>query len=85
MLIPVFHISLPKLFTSVNVAEWFQRYKICCCVNVWDEEEKALKLPTFLEGKALVVCTELTKEQLKDYTIPKLRSLMSSCQCGLFH
>ena len=60
---PVSHISLPKPFTSGDVAEWFQIYEICCCANMWDEEEKALKLPTFVEGKALVVCIELTKEQ----------------------
>ena len=58
----VSRISLPKLFTSRDATEWFQRYEICCRANTWDEEKKALKLPTLMEGEALTIWLKLTKE-----------------------
>ena len=30
------HISLPKPFTGGDIAEWLQRFDICCEANAWD-------------------------------------------------
>lgn len=49
------YISVPKLFASRDVTEWFQRYDICCRVNEWNSETMALTLPMLLEGEALAV------------------------------
>ena len=61
------HISLPKTFASGDVAEWFNKYEICCKANKWSDETKATKLPTLLEGEALTVWLELSEEQQSDY------------------
>ena len=61
------HISLPKTFASGDVAEWFNKYEICCKANKWSDETKATKLPTLLEGEALAVWLELSEEQQSDY------------------
>jgi len=73
MATPAPHISLPRPFASGDVAEWFQRYEICCRANAWDAEKKALKLPTLLEGEALAVWLELTADQQKDYDVTKAK------------
>ena len=49
----------------------FQRYDICSRTNSWDNKKKALKLPTLLEGEALAVWLELSKEEQKDYALMK--------------
>ena len=65
------HISLPQPFASGDVEDWFQRFDICARANGWDEEAKAKKLPTLLEGEALAVWLELTREQQDDYAVTK--------------
>ncbi len=57
------HISVPKPFAAGDADEWFQRFEICCRANGWNEETKALKLPTLLEGEAIAVWLELTAKQ----------------------
>ena len=60
------HISIPKSFSEGNTREWFQRFEICCRANGWNDEMKALKLPTLLEGEALAVWMELSEEEQQD-------------------
>ena len=67
----VTHVSLPKTFDTGKASEWFQRFKICCHMNGWDNEKMALKLPILLEGEALAIWLELTEEEQKDYTVTK--------------
>ena len=43
------HISIPKSFSEGNTREWFQHFEICCRADGWNDETKALKLPTLLE------------------------------------
>ena len=57
------HISLPKPFATGDAVEWFQRFEICSRANEWNDNKKALKLPTLLEGEALAVWVELTDEE----------------------
>ena len=57
------HISVPKSFSSGDVSEWLRRFEICSKANKWNEETKALKLPTLLEGEALAVWLELSEEE----------------------
>ena len=47
------HVSIPKPFSTGDITEWFQRFEICCKANGWNDETKAVKLPTLLEGEAL--------------------------------
>lgn len=65
------HVSLPKPFNTGDATEWFQRYEICSRANSWDDEKKALKLPTLLEGEALAVWLELTEDEQTDYAVTK--------------
>ena len=65
------HISLPKPFSGGDAADWFQCFEICSKANGWDAEAKAGKLLTILEGKALTVWLELTREQQDDYAVAK--------------
>ena len=65
------HISLPKPFSSGDVEDWFQRFDICAQANGWKAGTKAKKLPTLLEGEALAVWLELTREQQDDYAVTK--------------
>ena len=65
------HVSLPKPFSTGDATEWFQRYEICSRANSWDDEKKALKLPTLLEGEALAVWLELSEDEQKDYAAMK--------------
>jgi len=58
------HITLPSSFSSGNISEWFVHFDIC---NGWDDETKALKLPTLLEGEALASWLELSEEQQSDF------------------
>ena len=65
------HISIPKSFAEGNAREWFVRFDICCQANGWNDEMKALKLPTLLEGEALAVWLELSQEEQKNITTAK--------------
>ena len=65
------HISIPKSFTDGDAQEWFQCFKICAAVNEWNDATKSLKLPTLLEGEALVVWLELSTENKADYATTK--------------
>ena len=60
------HISIPKPFSEGNIHKWFQRLEVCCWANGWNNEEKALKLPTLLEGEALAMWLKLSREEQKD-------------------
>ena len=46
------YISLPRIFSEDDPTEWFKRYEICSA-NDWNDEMKAKKFPTLLEGEAL--------------------------------
>ena len=69
------HISVPRPFESENITEWLGRFKICAKANGWDAAVKAVKLPTLLEGEALAVWLDFTKEEQSDYsvTVDKLK------------
>ena len=69
------HISLPSIFSVGDPTEWFKRYEICCNANDWGDQLKAKKLPTLLEGEALVTWLELTPEQQSDYGVAKAKIL----------
>ena len=57
------HVSIPKPFSTGDITEWFQRFEICCRANGWNNEAKAVKLPTLLEGEAIAVWLELSEEE----------------------
>ena len=65
------HVSVPKSFSDGDAREWFQRFEICCSANQWNDEIKARKLPTLLEGEALASWLELSDEQQADYKVAK--------------
>ena len=65
------HVSIPKPFSTGDITEWFQRFEICCKANGWNDETKAVKLPTLLEGEALAIWLELNEEEQGDYKTAK--------------
>jgi len=67
------HISLPTPFSSGDLVEWFRRFEICCHANDWNDETKAKKLPTLLEGEAIAVWFDLTTEEQGAYSTAKAK------------
>ena len=47
------------------------RYTVFCRANAWNDETKAVKLPTLLEGEALAIWLELSEEEQQDYKTAK--------------
>ena len=66
-------ISIPKPLAEGDPIEWLQRFDICCTANGWDDEAKAKRLPTLLEGEALAVWLELSKAEQKRYKDAKAK------------
>ena len=67
----VTHVSIFKSFSGGDVREWFQKLEICSDANGWDGAKKVKKLPTLLEGEALVAWMELTEDEKKDFGVVK--------------
>ena len=65
------YVSVPKSFSDGDACKWSQRYEICCSANQWNDEIKARKLPTLLEGEALAIWFELSNEEQADYKVAK--------------
>ena len=67
------HVSLPKPFSEGDLnLLWLSRFEICAAANGWNDEVKAAKLPTLLEGEALAVFLELEQDaHRKDYQMIK--------------
>ena len=65
------HVSVPKPFASGDATDWFQRFDICSKANGWNDAEKAVKMPTLLEGEALAMWLELSEEEQDDYASVK--------------
>ena len=61
------HVSLPSTFSTGSIDEWFVRFDICSKANGWNDEMKALKVPTLLEGETLASWLELTEEEHADF------------------
>ena len=61
------NVSLPKPFASGDASEWFTRFEICSNANEWSDDQKALKLPTLLEGEALAVWLKCSDTEKKNY------------------
>ena len=78
-------ISLPILFSEGDPVEWFQRFEICCCTNNWDDTVKAKKLPTLLDGEAIVVWFELTPKGQKVYSSTKEKIVKQIVPAILYH
>lgn len=60
------HINLFKSFKEGDVAEWLQKFKICATANNWDEATQATKIPTLLDGVALMTYLEMSDDDKKD-------------------
>ncbi len=67
------HISIPRTFTEGDIVEWLKRFDICSKANGWNDQTKASKLPTLLEGEALATWLELSDEEQRDYKTAKER------------
>ena len=76
------HISLPKLFSSGDAKDWFQRFEVCSVANRWKAENQAVKLPTLLEGEALAIRLELNEEQRKNYETAQNKILTNIMPMG---
>ena len=64
------HINIPKLFVSGDATEWFKQFEICSKANL-QNDTKAVKLPTLLEGEVLAIWLGLSEEEQDDFSIVK--------------
>ncbi len=64
-------INFPVMFSSGDVREWFLRFEICSKANKWSKKTMSLKLPTLLEGEALVARVELSENVQENYDAMK--------------
>ena len=65
------HVSLPNIFSTESIAESFVQFDIYSKANGWNDETKALKVPTLLEGEALASWLKLTEEEQADFKMVK--------------
>jgi hypothetical protein len=66
------HIALPKCFSGdSDFDEWIVKFEICAAANTWNSQTQAKKLPTLLEGDALMVYLEVPEGQRNDYSVIK--------------
>ena len=68
---PQRHISLPSCFSHRNFADWLEHFEMCVTTNAWQEDMMALKLPTLLEGEALVAWLGIPVKTRTDYAATK--------------
>jgi len=59
------------MFSTGSIAEWFMHFDICSKSNGWNDETKALKVPTLLKGEMLMSWLELTEEEQADFKMVK--------------
>ena len=61
-------------FTSNDVSEWLQKFKICSKADKQTDETKALKLSTLLEKEAFAVWLEIpeTEQECYEFSQEKL-------------
>lgn len=63
------HVALPGSFSGGRgFDEWIQKFEICATANDWDGAKQAKKIPTLLEGEALMTYLELSDDDKKDYS-----------------
>ena len=69
------HISVPRVFSGGDISELLQRYDICSKANTWNDETKARKLPTLLEGEALALWLDMSETEQANYGTVKEKLL----------
>ena len=74
------HISLPLLFSSGDVADWFV---ICGKANGWNVENHALKVRILLEEETLATLCELIVEDQANIVTVKTKMIEKTRQMGL--
>ncbi|KFD65012.1 hypothetical protein M514_22729 [Trichuris suis] len=60
-------VSLPRPFDEGNFGEWLLRFEICSSANNWNDEVKARRLPTLLEGEAFLAYQRLPDDVRRNY------------------
>ena len=70
------HVALPKSFSGgPDFDQWIQKFEICGTANGWDTATQAKKIPTLLEGEALMTFLEISEDDKKDYT--KIKDILT--------
>ncbi|CDW58157.1 hypothetical protein TTRE_0000646201 [Trichuris trichiura] len=60
-------VSLPRPFDEGNFGEWLLRFEICSGANNWNDEVKARRLPTLLEGETFLAYQRLSDDVRRNY------------------
>ena len=62
------HVTIPSsLNNGDNFEEWRSKFDLCAEGNSWNDATKAKKVPTLLEGEALVAYLEMPDGDKTDY------------------
>ena len=63
------HVTIPSsVKDGDNFEEWRSKFELCAEANSWNDATKAKKVPTFLEGEALVAYSEMPDGNKTDYS-----------------
>ena len=60
-------LCLPEAFADGDIAIWIRRFDICAAANRWGDDDKLLRLPTLLQGRAFAVYERLAADQKDTY------------------
>uniref|UniRef100_A0A5S6Q567 RNA-directed DNA polymerase n=1 Tax=Trichuris muris TaxID=70415 RepID=A0A5S6Q567_TRIMR len=77
-------VSLPRPFDEGNFEEWLLRFEICSSANRWNDETKARRLPTLLEGESFLAYQRLPGSVRGDYRslVAELKSSLRPVGCA---
>ena len=63
-------LALPEVFGDGDFDLWLRKFKVCGVANGWKDDDKLMRLPMLLTGKAIVVFERLPAAKKEDFKVP---------------